>query len=455
MKIMLIRPRPHPESIGLQSFMICEPLELEYLAANITPAGHEVVIIDMILERKSLASFIKKHRPDLVGFTAYINHVNVVKSYARTVKKIDPAVITVVGGVHAEVIPNDFESPDIDFIIHVNGIKTFQQLVEGLEHKQPDLKRSIDGIWVDKSKPYVLDQTFNYHYPDRKATRRYRQHYNYIFHNKCAIVKTSFGCKYHCDFCFCVEVTRHHYFERELNDVIQEIKGIEEHNIFIVDDDFLLDKDRVVRFCELLAQYNIRKNFILFGRADFIVQHEDCIALFQKHGLNAVFMGLESFKKAELIDMNKRLTVDDNVRAISILEKYGIECHAGIIVNPTWTKDDFNHLITWINKFAMLFVNIQPLTPMPGTKTYEALKHAIMIDRTHFEKWDMAHMIIQPEHMSIRKFYRWIIRSYYKTSTGLKGHKYILKKYGFKTYVRTLYGSLYITMQYFKMWLQG
>ncbi|MEJ2194183.1 MAG: hypothetical protein P8X73_04915 [Ignavibacteriaceae bacterium] len=40
MKILLIRPPVPKFTIGLKNIMICEPLELEYVAAGIT--GHEV-----------------------------------------------------------------------------------------------------------------------------------------------------------------------------------------------------------------------------------------------------------------------------------------------------------------------------------------------------------------------------------------------------------------------------
>ena len=56
MKILLIRPRPHKETIGLQHVMICEPLELEYLISNIPNdirKETEVEIVDMILEKRS------------------------------------------------------------------------------------------------------------------------------------------------------------------------------------------------------------------------------------------------------------------------------------------------------------------------------------------------------------------------------------------------------------------
>ena len=59
MNILLVRPKPNKETIGLQNVMICEPLELEYLGAYAEALGHKVIIIDMILEKKPLGYFIE------------------------------------------------------------------------------------------------------------------------------------------------------------------------------------------------------------------------------------------------------------------------------------------------------------------------------------------------------------------------------------------------------------
>ena len=39
MRILLIRPKPHKETIGLQNVMICEPLELEYVTYTCQNTG--------------------------------------------------------------------------------------------------------------------------------------------------------------------------------------------------------------------------------------------------------------------------------------------------------------------------------------------------------------------------------------------------------------------------------
>ena len=117
MKILLVRPRPHKETIGLQHVMICEPLELEYLAGNILGVLSEqveAVIYDMILEKESFKSILLREKPELVMFTGYITHVGTIKEMAEAVKKLLPDAVTAVGGVHAEVVGDDFKSPFID-----------------------------------------------------------------------------------------------------------------------------------------------------------------------------------------------------------------------------------------------------------------------------------------------------------------------------------------------------
>ena len=81
MKVMLVRPKPHKNSLGLSDLMTCEPLELEYVASLCKKLGHNVILVDMILEKKSITYFLKKYKPDVVGITGYIAHVNVIKEW--------------------------------------------------------------------------------------------------------------------------------------------------------------------------------------------------------------------------------------------------------------------------------------------------------------------------------------------------------------------------------------
>jgi radical SAM superfamily enzyme YgiQ (UPF0313 family) len=457
-RIVLVRPKPHPESIGLHKFMICEPLELEYLSAHLESQGHRVEIVDMILEPASrLLPLLRELDPDIVGFTAYLPHVGVVRGYARQVKEQLPGVVTVVGGVHAEVNPQDFDEPSIDFVVRANGLKSFGELVQALEAGRPSgsIREEVAGIWNGPGKPYEVETNFAYPFPDRGKTARYRGRYNYIFHERCATLKSSFGCPYHCEFCYCIAITQNLYFARDVTEVIEEIKTIREQNIFIVDDNFLVSLERVREFCRLLDQERLHKNFILFGRADFIVEHTDIIALLQQHGLKAVFVGIESFKAEDLDHFQKKTTVAMNVRAVQILDELGIECYSGIIVGTDWERRDFDTLITFLKQFKMPLLNVQPLTPIPGTPLYERLKDDVAVSRDQYHLWDMAHILVNPTRMSRRAFYLNIIRVYYKTGTGFKGHWYVLRKYGPRIFLRTAFGVIYLTWQYLLLAWRG
>ncbi|MCI5158970.1 MAG: B12-binding domain-containing radical SAM protein, partial [Candidatus Electrothrix sp. AUS1_2] len=152
MNILLIRPRPSSETIGLQHVMICEPLELEYLAACIADLGHQVDILDMILEKQTLSELLAEFRPDLVAMTGYITHVRIIKAMADSIKAWSSACCTVAGGVHAEVRPKDFQHPCLDAIICANGLTTFRDLVcrvaEGRSFQE------LPGVWQpDKTRP--------------------------------------------------------------------------------------------------------------------------------------------------------------------------------------------------------------------------------------------------------------------------------------------------------------
>ena len=57
---------------------------------------------------------------------------------------------------------------------------------------------------------------------------------------------------------------------RDMDDVVDEIAQIDSDNIYIVDDDFLYDTDRLNRFVDRIRQRGIHKNYICYGRADYI-----------------------------------------------------------------------------------------------------------------------------------------------------------------------------------------
>jgi radical SAM superfamily enzyme YgiQ (UPF0313 family) len=421
--------------------MTCEPLELEYVSSVIEAKGHRVVFVDMMLERKPLTFFVKKYRPNVVCFTAYITHVNVIKTYSDEVKKHSDKIITVVGGVYSEVVPNDFVYPSIDYVVGLNGLKNLEILLDNLEKGRRDFKFSHKQI--DRSHLAVL--------PDRTLTAAYRSKYDYAYYAPCALVKTSFGCPYNCKFCFCIEITQHSYYELDLETVIRDLKSIKEPNIFIVDDNFLVNRDRIIKFCQLLDINQITKKFIIFGRADFIVKNEDMVKLLGEHNVEAIFVGIESFRQQDLVKYNKKTNVKVSEKAAEILYKYRIDLYAGIVIEPDFDKTDFKNLVRWLKKSHVRFANLQPLVPMPGTQFYAEYKDKLLLSRNEQEKWDMTHIAIKTTKIRPSVFYWELIKAYFNTTASLDSIWYIFKKSGLKITLKCISGSLIMVFYYIKM----
>ena len=447
MKILLVRPNTPKQSINLQSFMICEPLELEYVASTLTQHRHEVDLVDMLLEKQPLEYFLGLKDYDMVCLTAYITTVGVVKDYAKIIKTKSPKTVTCVGGVHAEVVPKDFVDENIDYILWANGVKT----VLAIANSYPNIDvQAIPGIYLSgREKPPLINGDLPF--PDRKITQKYRDRYNYIYHDKCATIKTSYGCPHKCKFCFCTQICG--YSAREIESVLDEIEQIEEKNIFIVDDNFLVSRQRILEFVAGLEKRNIQKHYIAFGRADFIANNEDLIILLHDHGFDAFFVGIESFKNSELSDYTKKSSVETNIKAVDILERNGLQCYSGLIVGEDWVKTDFDTLITHLNRFEHPLVNIQPITPMPGTPLFDEYTYEIEEARDNYAHWDMAHVVFKPIKMSKRLYYYHILRAYLKTSANKKQRKFIKARYGKTVYNRVKKGATKIAFQYIALML--
>ena len=409
MKVLFVRPRPSPETIGLQHLMVVEPLELEILAALIRKKN-DVKIVDMILEKEDLGYFINEYNPDVLCLTGYITHIPVIISYCKTAKQINKKIITIAGGVHIEKFPEDADDEAVDYRVVRNAAITFPELInhfKGFSEFPSGVLRTHEIMEESKLPAY----DFYVAPPDRSLTNKYRNKYFYIFHNKVALIKTSFGCPYKCKFCYCRKITGDKYFARPLDEVMDELSSIKEKEIYIIDDDFLISKNRLREFIRSLKERRINKKYLIYGRADFIAENPDIIKEFREVGLRTIIVGLESFDDVELNEFNKQTSSNTNKKAMEVLNKYKVDCYAAVIISPSWSHEDFKKAGDIMTDLGIKFVNLQPLTPLKGTGI-NVREEDLVISRTDYVKWDLAHVAIRPEKMSLEDFYKNILNLY-------------------------------------------
>jgi radical SAM superfamily enzyme YgiQ (UPF0313 family) len=218
------------------------------------------VLVDMTLEKRDIGHFLQKYRPRMVCVTGYITNVPEMKRICREAKRFDPSCATVAGGVHVEVLPEDLMDAAVDFRVVRNAVSVFPRLVEHVLGRGL-IPAGVLGTWdlptLDTLPPYE----FAWVRPGR-VDRPYRDRYFYIFHDRVALVKSAFGCPFTCNFCFCRQITGDRFHARPVEDVLDELSEIEQTEIYIVDDDFLVSRARIEAFCDGLEHRGIRKHYL-------------------------------------------------------------------------------------------------------------------------------------------------------------------------------------------------
>ncbi|OGF12211.1 MAG: hypothetical protein A2024_04295 [Candidatus Edwardsbacteria bacterium GWF2_54_11] len=421
MKILLVRPPVPSRTIGLKHIMRCEPLELEYVAAGLK--GHEVMIFDGIME-KGLEKRLRSFRPAVVGTGSYINGVDEVKRICRSVKAWNTACTTLVGGVHASRCPGDFSDPSIDCVVMCDGTSVAGEFVRALEAGRPldtvaglALPDGRSGMRLTAPREY-MPHPDTLPLPRRDLVAHLRNRYYYVFHRPLAIIKTAWGCPYECGFCFNRTVTGGKVYLRSPESIVDELAQIEAPDVYIVDDLFLFDRKRLERIADLIDRRSIRKNYLVFGRADFIAENEDIVRRWAGIGLTAVLVGLEASTDNELTALEKRSTVDQNRQAIAVLQRCRVDTYASFITQPDYTPADWDRLRKFIDDNGLYFLNISPFTPLPGTSEWKKYGAQAEVHRRNHAVWDLSHVLL-PTRMPLKKYYRALLWTYAKAILDL------------------------------------
>lgn len=412
MKVLLVRPSA-PNKLSFINILNAEPLELEYLHTGLANAGYEDYIYDYICADKPFDYILKSYIPDVVAITGYITQENVMKKLCKKTKSFDKNIKTIVGGVHAQLNYHRFYDDNIDFIARSESIDAFVDIIRYLDDKTVEKKSlfDINGLCFKNNEDkwqvnHITKVDINsILIPDRSFFYENKHNFRYLDLVEIASIKTSFGCPYSCNFCYCTLLNGSKYQARNMDLVIEELKQIKVKNIQILDDDFLFDINRIREFIRLVKKNNIQKTYVCYARADFISQNEDIVCELVSIGFKYFLVGLEAISDKDLQDYNKGTKAEHNINAVKVLKRAGGECIALMIMGLKAEKKDFEYLYDWVVKNDIMHVTVSMFTPIPGTPLYDEYKDRLITD--DIEQWDFLHLVVNPENISKSQFYRY------------------------------------------------
>jgi hopanoid C-3 methylase len=414
MKILLIRPPVPKHTIGLKNIMICEPLELEYVGAGLK--GHDVQILDLIIE-KGLKKRLNEFQPDMVGTSSYISGVNEVIKICREVKRWNKKCLTVVGGVQAAQVPEDYIDNSVDIILRGDGTTQMAKVLEAYEKGEdltllPNLSfpEGSNKLFSTKVSAY-MPPADELPLPDRNLIEHLKHRYYYLMHKPVVTMKTAWGCWYKCNFCYTWRVTDGIPYARSPESIVKELLTIDATEVYIVDDIFLIKPSRLRKLADLLRENKIKKNYLVYARSDFIAQNEEIIKEWAELGLKAVFIGLEAVTDTELSNMNKENSVDMNLQGINVLQKYGVDIYGSLIPHPDYTIEDWERLRNFIEKTGLYYLNISPLMPLPGTVIWKEFENKVTVPRNAHGLWDLSHTLLKTK-LPLKQYYWQLLKTY-------------------------------------------
>ena len=423
MRILLVRP--HPELLVArrleEGFLHLEPLDLEIVAGGV-PEDDEVEILDLSIERNPFKAFqnqLSRMSPDLVGLTGYSTNVSVVKELARIAKMHNPPIQTMVGGVHATLLPKDYGIEEIDIVARGEGGTLFREWIPRLKQGEA---ASIDGRLLFTRDPEFerkaeeppprcppMDEIPR---PRRDLVQRSKYFSTWTSSTtgrldtmfpQVASLRTSIGCTFSCSFCVVPFLMHGKYLQRDSEDVVDEIAGLSEEHIYFLDDEMFLNEQRASRIAELLIKRRIKKEYISWARSDTIVKHPKVFELWREAGLRVVYVGLESMDSSRLDEYGKRTDIETNRKAVEVLRELRITLHASFIVHPDFTVEDYRRLEKEVIAVCPAEVSFTVLAPSPGTPFWHQHKHEFICDPYRF--YDCMHSIL-PTRLPLKQFYQ-------------------------------------------------
>ncbi len=359
MKITFIYPcvgkRPGEE---YPNSWLMEPLAIAQLSA-LTPSSWERVFYDDRFD-----SIPYDDPTDLVALS--VETYSARRAYQISARFRERGVQVVMGGFHPTLAPED-AAPHANALVVGEAEGVWKTLLEDFEagHLQPRYEATsrpdLAGIFADR-------KLF--------AGKRYMN---------LALVETARGCRFNCDFCSISSFYKHSYSARPVGDVVQEIASLGKKNVFFVDDNLCVERDRALALFRALEPLGIR----WVGQISVHVAGDDeCLEAMRRSGCLGVLVGFETLNpegnavSGKAIKGNLQPVYE---KAIAQFARYRIGIYGTFVFGyDSDTRETLRETADFALRHRLFFSAFNHLVPFPGTPLYARLSDE---KRLLQEKW--------------------------------------------------------------------
>jgi anaerobic magnesium-protoporphyrin IX monomethyl ester cyclase len=374
------------------------PLSLLYVAQPLIEEGIDVEIIDQRLERDFFRRVHQRITADLIciGISCITGpQIEQVIRICEFIRKVTNTPI-VLGGPHPTLLPEQtLESGLVDYVVISKGEVPFLNLVRAL--KMSGSTQKIAQVGYKENGKIVIHKG----QAPEIIVRRIPYHLVFRYGRPSTVpIISSYGCPYHCS--FCVEKVLHPtYCEIPIHDVlfvVEEALGLSPEFIDFIDDNFLLNRKRVIELFSLCQEKGLDFRWLCTGRVDEVSSLDDeTLTFLRKRGLVCIYFGIESGSPKILKLINKRITPEMVLKLNLRLRKEGIIPHYSFMAGfPTETGEDIGKTVGLMNRLKeenpeAVIWKINQYTPYPGTELFDLAVQNGFKPPEKFEEWSHIH----------------------------------------------------------------
>ncbi|KYK29359.1 hypothetical protein AYK20_09830 [Thermoplasmatales archaeon SG8-52-1] len=442
MKFLLIKPGDHKTSnlFSVTGPSNHPPLGLLSLGAMLESEGHDVEILDYYMEdmpREKLENYLLSS--DAVGMTVLTEDIKAAVDISGKIKEIDPNIKLIIGGPHCTFLKQRSlqDIPHADICVVGEGEFVILELVKYLkgEKKLADIHGVYyrDNSLIKSGKPLqVIDDLDALPFPARHLVDKYdyaKLPWEKQSKKKVTSMISSRGCPYKCRFCarYGNSIEGWSYRKRSAENIVKEILEIDKKygTLWIVDDNFLADKNRAHIIFDKLLENGIDINFLIEGARVDSTDRELYMKM-KKVGVKLIGFGIESGNQDVLDFYNKKVTLQQIREAVELAREMNFFTYGSFILGaPIETRNHIENTIKFAYSLKLDFANFGELCYAPGSQLWaEAVKNKKISEDETDVMADSRRGLGNLTHEELREYTNRALKNFYFRPTYLLSQIY-------------------------------
>jgi len=388
-KIVLIKPK------NVFVFSSYPPLELLSVGTVLDEKGYDVRIVNAAAEEDYADTLSRECRDALiVGVTCLTSEIESAIQITDMIKR-DFAVPVVWGGWHSTLFPvQTCNDKNVDFVIVNEGDYSMLRLVESLAGDGP--LSEVPGLVYKKGEKVFVNPTsyvnmeqlslVKYDLVDIEAysTRRLNDRFSRE-ENVWLPYQSSRGCPHRCTFCVNTVTNNSKYRTKSPGKVVEEVRTLIARygitHLRIIDDNFFVDRKRVMEICDGFVNNGFDITWDAECRVDYFRPghlDDELLDLCTRSGLIELTLGCESGSQAVLDLIKKDITVDEIRNCVKQCHEHNILPRCSFVVGiPGERREDILLTARLVNELRKvepeMAYGVGTLRPYPGCELVDDL----------------------------------------------------------------------------------